>query len=182
MADWKQISGGLTTISVGSRTHVWGINSLGQMYRYTGHDTNPWIGIPGKAVGHRRSRRRHRLARQLRRRDLPLHRRPAELTLHKAGGGWGAGSMGGNQADGAPRPSFVEATGGRGWRVERSRLCPSLQECAPSGRSTRPRFIDHLALKRRQGPFRARAVTSRNGGCASTTVDADVVPGRACGS
>nr|WP_263295918.1 tectonin domain-containing protein [Streptomyces angustmyceticus] len=50
MADWKQISGGLTTISVGSRTHVWGVNSLGQMYRYTGHDSNPWIGIPGKAV------------------------------------------------------------------------------------------------------------------------------------
>ncbi|WP_370682715.1 tectonin domain-containing protein [Streptomyces lydicamycinicus] len=25
------------------------MNSLGQMYRYTGHDTNPWIGIPGKA-------------------------------------------------------------------------------------------------------------------------------------
>ncbi|MFD0167703.1 tectonin domain-containing protein, partial [Streptomyces decoyicus] len=50
MADWKQISGGLTTISVGSRTHVWGVNSLGQMYRYTGHDSNPWVGIPGKAV------------------------------------------------------------------------------------------------------------------------------------
>ncbi|MEE1804951.1 hypothetical protein PUR32_00820, partial [Streptomyces sp. BE133] len=29
MADWKNISGGLTTISVGSRTHVWGVNSLG---------------------------------------------------------------------------------------------------------------------------------------------------------
>ncbi|MFE2607387.1 tectonin domain-containing protein, partial [Streptomyces mirabilis] len=50
MADWKQVSGGLTTISVGSRTHVWGVNSLGQIYRYTGHDANPWIGIPGKAV------------------------------------------------------------------------------------------------------------------------------------
>ncbi|MFE5088248.1 tectonin domain-containing protein, partial [Streptomyces mirabilis] len=34
MADWKQVSGGLTTISVGSRTHVWGVNSLGQIYRY----------------------------------------------------------------------------------------------------------------------------------------------------
>ncbi|WP_347336099.1 tectonin domain-containing protein, partial [Streptomyces sp. Root264] len=34
VADWKQISGGLTTISVGSRTHVWGVNSLGQIYRY----------------------------------------------------------------------------------------------------------------------------------------------------
>ncbi|MFB7131984.1 tectonin domain-containing protein, partial [Streptomyces sp. NPDC056237] len=44
MADWKQVSGGLTTISVGSRTHVWGVNSLGQMYRYTGHDSNPWVG------------------------------------------------------------------------------------------------------------------------------------------
>ncbi|MCM2388235.1 tectonin domain-containing protein, partial [Streptomyces albipurpureus] len=33
MADWKNISGGLTTISVGSRTHVWGINSSGQIYR-----------------------------------------------------------------------------------------------------------------------------------------------------
>ncbi|MFD8004173.1 tectonin domain-containing protein, partial [Streptomyces mirabilis] len=50
MADWKQVSGGLTTISVGSRTHVWGVNSSGQIYRYTGHDANPWIGIPGKAV------------------------------------------------------------------------------------------------------------------------------------
>ncbi|MEU9462444.1 MULTISPECIES: tectonin domain-containing protein, partial [unclassified Streptomyces] len=50
MADWKNISGGLTSISVGSRTHVWGVNSLGQIYRYTGHDSNPWVGIPGKAV------------------------------------------------------------------------------------------------------------------------------------
>lgn len=50
MADWKNISGGLTTISVGSRTHVWGVNSSGQIYRYTGHDANPWGGIPGSAV------------------------------------------------------------------------------------------------------------------------------------
>ncbi|MFJ2134506.1 tectonin domain-containing protein, partial [Streptomyces sp. NPDC087845] len=44
------VSGGLTRISAGSRTHVWGVNSLDQIYRYTGHDTNPWIGIPGRAV------------------------------------------------------------------------------------------------------------------------------------
>ncbi|MFF1349393.1 tectonin domain-containing protein [Streptomyces sp. NPDC058322] len=26
------------------------MNSLGQIYRYTGHDSNPWVGIPGNAV------------------------------------------------------------------------------------------------------------------------------------
>ncbi|WP_276206670.1 tectonin domain-containing protein [Streptomyces griseoruber] len=50
MAEWKRISGGLTTISVGSRTHVWGVNSSGQMYRYTGYNADPWTGIPGNAV------------------------------------------------------------------------------------------------------------------------------------
>nr|WP_275126142.1 tectonin domain-containing protein [Streptomyces sp. SID7805] len=63
MADWLQVSGGLTTISVGSRTHVWGVNSLGQIYRiyrYTGDQgPTPWVNIsggltrisvPGKAV------------------------------------------------------------------------------------------------------------------------------------
>ncbi|MFI0437192.1 tectonin domain-containing protein, partial [Streptomyces eurythermus] len=34
MADWKQISGGLTRIAVGSRTNVWGVNSAGNIYRY----------------------------------------------------------------------------------------------------------------------------------------------------
>uniref|UniRef100_UPI00352433C0 tectonin domain-containing protein n=1 Tax=Streptomyces sanglieri TaxID=193460 RepID=UPI00352433C0 len=48
--DWVSVAGGLTRISVGSRTHVWGVNSLGQIYRYTGHDSNPWVGIPGNAV------------------------------------------------------------------------------------------------------------------------------------
>ncbi|GAA3661456.1 hypothetical protein GCM10022420_044380 [Streptomyces iranensis] len=29
---------------------AWGVNSLGQIYRYTGYDASPWIGIPGSAV------------------------------------------------------------------------------------------------------------------------------------
>ena len=47
MAHWKQISGGLTAISAGSRTNVWGVNSSGSIYRCTGDDTKPWIQIPG---------------------------------------------------------------------------------------------------------------------------------------
>ncbi|MGA5407453.1 tectonin domain-containing protein, partial [Streptomyces lavendulocolor] len=42
-----QISGGLARISAGSRTNVWGVNSGGGIYRYTGNDSNPWINIPG---------------------------------------------------------------------------------------------------------------------------------------
>ncbi|MFH0176088.1 tectonin domain-containing protein, partial [Streptomyces cacaoi] len=48
--DWVPVSGGLSRISVGSRTNVWGVNSSDQIYRYTGHDANPWTGIPGGAV------------------------------------------------------------------------------------------------------------------------------------
>ncbi|MFF3140053.1 tectonin domain-containing protein, partial [Streptomyces mirabilis] len=48
--DWVSVSGGLSRISVGSRTNVWGVNSSDQIYRYTGHDANPWTGIPGSAV------------------------------------------------------------------------------------------------------------------------------------
>ncbi|MFI2684788.1 tectonin domain-containing protein, partial [Streptomyces sp. NPDC018584] len=42
MADWKQISGGLTRIAAGSRTNVWGVNSAGNIYRYTNNDAAPW--------------------------------------------------------------------------------------------------------------------------------------------
>lgn len=34
MAEWKQIAGGLTRISAGSSTNVWGVNSAGNIYRY----------------------------------------------------------------------------------------------------------------------------------------------------
>ncbi|MFC8710843.1 tectonin domain-containing protein [Streptomyces sp. NPDC057197] len=47
MADWKQISGTLTRIAVGSRTNVWGVNAGGNVYRYTNNDANPWVQIPG---------------------------------------------------------------------------------------------------------------------------------------
>ncbi|MGW1988161.1 tectonin domain-containing protein, partial [Streptomyces collinus] len=47
MADWKQISGGLTRIAVGSRTNVWGVNSAGNIYRYTNNDASPWEQVPG---------------------------------------------------------------------------------------------------------------------------------------
>ncbi|WP_444963891.1 tectonin domain-containing protein [Nocardiopsis sp. M1B1] len=50
MAHWKQISGGLTRISAGSRTNVWGVNASGAIYRYTNDDANPWIKIPGGLV------------------------------------------------------------------------------------------------------------------------------------
>jgi virginiamycin B lyase len=36
MATWKQIAGGLSAISVGSRTNVWGVNTSGEIWRYTG--------------------------------------------------------------------------------------------------------------------------------------------------
>ena len=40
---WKQVSGALTRISAGSVTNVWGVNSSGNIYRYTGDDGNPWV-------------------------------------------------------------------------------------------------------------------------------------------
>ncbi|MFH8573021.1 tectonin domain-containing protein [Streptomyces sp. NPDC017993] len=80
MADWQKISRGLSNISVGSRTNVWGVNGSNQIYRYTGHDAKPLNRDPRQRGRHRRGRRRHRVVRQLRQRHLPLHRRPAELT------------------------------------------------------------------------------------------------------
>ncbi|MEU5091641.1 tectonin domain-containing protein [Streptomyces sp. NPDC021356] len=47
MADWKQISGALVRIAAGSRTNVWGVNSAGNIYRYTNNDADPWQQIPG---------------------------------------------------------------------------------------------------------------------------------------
>ncbi|KAJ7804747.1 hypothetical protein B0H14DRAFT_2586692 [Mycena olivaceomarginata] len=47
MASWKQISGGLTRISAGSVSNVWGVNAGGNIFRYTGDDSNPWVQIPG---------------------------------------------------------------------------------------------------------------------------------------
>ena len=49
MAEWKLIAGGLSQISVGSVTNVWGVNA-GNIFRYTGDDNNPWIQIPGGLV------------------------------------------------------------------------------------------------------------------------------------
>ena len=47
MAKWNLINGSLNRISVGSRTNVWGVNSAGEIYRYTQDDANPWIQVPG---------------------------------------------------------------------------------------------------------------------------------------
>ncbi|MEE1767433.1 hypothetical protein PUR34_04375, partial [Streptomyces sp. JV185] len=47
MAHWQKIPGGLTAISAGSRTNVWGVNANANIYRYTGDDANPWVQIPG---------------------------------------------------------------------------------------------------------------------------------------
>ncbi|WP_228470920.1 tectonin domain-containing protein [Streptomyces alkaliphilus] len=47
VADWVQISGALTAISAGSRTSVWGVNSAGNIYRYSGNDGSPWSRVPG---------------------------------------------------------------------------------------------------------------------------------------
>jgi virginiamycin B lyase len=44
---WKQIGGALTRISAGSRSNVWGVNSAGNIYRYTQDDARPWVQIPG---------------------------------------------------------------------------------------------------------------------------------------
>ncbi|KAJ7574961.1 hypothetical protein C8J56DRAFT_1032801 [Mycena floridula] len=44
---WTKISGALKRISAGSRTNVWGVNAAGNIYRYTGDDSNPWVQIPG---------------------------------------------------------------------------------------------------------------------------------------
>ncbi|MFJ7220678.1 tectonin domain-containing protein, partial [Streptomyces sp. NPDC098090] len=45
MAHWQKIPGGLTAISAGSRTNVWGVNANANIYRYTGDDANPWVQI-----------------------------------------------------------------------------------------------------------------------------------------
>ncbi|SCF84602.1 hypothetical protein GA0115260_103151, partial [Streptomyces sp. MnatMP-M27] len=42
MADWVKVAGGLSAISVGSRTTVWGVNAASAIYRYTNYDANPW--------------------------------------------------------------------------------------------------------------------------------------------
>jgi len=47
MAQWTQIGGALKRISAGSQTNVWGVNSAGNIYRYTGNDASPWVQIPG---------------------------------------------------------------------------------------------------------------------------------------
>ncbi|MEV8635781.1 tectonin domain-containing protein, partial [Streptosporangium sp. NPDC051023] len=47
MAQWQKVAGGLTAISAGSRSNVWGVNSAGNIFRYTNDDANPWIQIPG---------------------------------------------------------------------------------------------------------------------------------------
>ncbi|KJY40324.1 hypothetical protein VR41_15135, partial [Streptomyces sp. NRRL B-1568] len=43
---WVQTTGGLSRISVGSRTNVWGVNSNQEIFRYTNDDQNPWVNIP----------------------------------------------------------------------------------------------------------------------------------------
>ncbi|WP_051842958.1 tectonin domain-containing protein [Streptomyces sp. NRRL F-5193] len=54
MAHWKKIAGGLTGISAGSRSNVWGVNANGQIYRFTNDDATPWHGVPGglSTTGH----------------------------------------------------------------------------------------------------------------------------------
>ncbi|MEU5646847.1 protein kinase domain-containing protein [Streptomyces milbemycinicus] len=76
-AHWGHIPGKLARISVGSRTNVWGVNDTGEVWRYTNHDANPWLQIPGEL---KERRRRDRVGCQQQRRHLPLHRRPAWLS------------------------------------------------------------------------------------------------------
>jgi hypothetical protein len=45
--EWKPIPGGLTRISAGSSTNVWGVNAAGNIFAYTQDDANPWVQIPG---------------------------------------------------------------------------------------------------------------------------------------
>ncbi|MEK8141973.1 tectonin domain-containing protein [Streptomyces sp. M10(2022)] len=45
---WTNINGSLVRIDAGSRTNVWGVDSANSIYRYTNHDANPWIKIPGR--------------------------------------------------------------------------------------------------------------------------------------
>ena len=42
-----QISGGLEQISVGSHDNIWGINSIGNIWKRV-VNTNEWIHIPGR--------------------------------------------------------------------------------------------------------------------------------------
>ena len=45
---WRNITGELTQISVGSAEHIWGVNSQGHIYRYVGGNIgNPWQNIDG---------------------------------------------------------------------------------------------------------------------------------------
>ncbi|MDQ0811405.1 hypothetical protein QFZ63_003119 [Streptomyces sp. B3I7] len=74
MADWVKIAGSLTAISAGSRTTVWGVNAVGAIYRYTNHDAKPVAQDPRWAERHRRRGGRHRMGRQQRQPDLPVHR------------------------------------------------------------------------------------------------------------
>jgi hypothetical protein len=45
---WTTIPGQLSQIAVGSALQVWGVNSEGEIYQYTGDDTNPWNLVKGK--------------------------------------------------------------------------------------------------------------------------------------
>ena len=46
-SSWKSIRGGLSRISAGSVTNVWGVNSHQQVYRYTGNDDQAWARFHG---------------------------------------------------------------------------------------------------------------------------------------
>lgn len=51
VADWVKVADGLSAISAGSRTTVWGVNSGNQIYRYTGDQgSTNWVGINGSLV------------------------------------------------------------------------------------------------------------------------------------
>ncbi|MFE8913747.1 tectonin domain-containing protein [Streptomyces globisporus] len=47
MADWVKVAGGLSAVSAGSRTTVWGVNAASAIYHHTNYDADPWINIPG---------------------------------------------------------------------------------------------------------------------------------------
>ncbi|MFD3734465.1 tectonin domain-containing protein [Streptomyces sp. NPDC058632] len=47
MADRVKVSGGLSAISAGSRTTVWGVNAGAAICKYSNYDGAPWVNVPG---------------------------------------------------------------------------------------------------------------------------------------
>jgi virginiamycin B lyase len=48
--DWVQVPGGLAQIGVGSSQHIVGVNTTGDIWKYTGTPGKPWQQLPGKLM------------------------------------------------------------------------------------------------------------------------------------